>query len=207
MIAMIAPYKRINDKKMNVVIGYAAQTMSIERPQSLLSNFCTDAILQYAQQSKSLPFVDLAILNFGGIRVPLPQGDITLGKVYEILPFDNTLVIITLKGIELQKIFDNFTYTTNQACANVQIVYHNNKPEKILVGGQPIMPDSSYNIVTIDYIRNGGDNILPDVKQIKESQVIYTGIVMRDIIVNKIKLLKEQGRDVDAVLDNRVIVK
>jgi 2',3'-cyclic-nucleotide 2'-phosphodiesterase (5'-nucleotidase family) len=208
LIKMLAPYKRLNDKKMNVVIGNAAQTMPIKRPQSLLSNFCTDVILQFVNQSQELPHADLSLLNVGGIRTPLPQGDITVGKMYEILPFENKLVIITLKGDELQRMFDNFTDTTNQPCANVQIAYRDHKPIKVLVGSQPIEPDSLYNIATVDFIRNGGDSILPDdVYQIKKEQVKYTDIVMRNIVLNHIKSLTEKGLSVSAELDNRVVVE
>jgi 5'-nucleotidase len=45
--------------------------------------------------------VQIAIQNTGGIRRDLPAGDISVAEVYELLPFNNTLVIIELTGAQL----------------------------------------------------------------------------------------------------------
>ncbi|MBT5699560.1 MAG: 5'-nucleotidase C-terminal domain-containing protein, partial [Flavobacteriales bacterium] len=100
--SIIEPYKIGIDSVMNEVLCVSEIEMTKGRPESLLGNFVTDLCLdQYSY------LADICIMNNGGLRSTLPQGEITRGKIYELMPFENELVILELNTLEL---FDLIEY-------------------------------------------------------------------------------------------------
>ena len=100
--SIIEPYKIGIDSVMNEVLCVSEIEMTKGRPESLLGNFVTDLCLdQYSDLS------DICIMNNGGLRSTLPQGEITRGKIYELMPFENELVVLELNTSEL---FDLIEY-------------------------------------------------------------------------------------------------
>jgi len=103
----LQPIKQKVGARMNVVIGKAAVTMKGHAPESLLSNFSADVYRETA--SKYLgEEVDMAVVNLGGLRTVVPAGNITIGKVFELMPFENELVIVWLKGDKLNGLLQYF---------------------------------------------------------------------------------------------------
>ena len=97
MEQIVDKYKTSVDSIMSIVIGKSSQYMAPGRPETSLTNLSADIIKTEVQRDFGQP-VDFAIINTGGIRNPLMQGDITLVEIYSIFPFDNTLCLIKLKG-------------------------------------------------------------------------------------------------------------
>ncbi|GBL36292.1 hypothetical protein EMGBS15_18870 [Filimonas sp.] len=98
----LRPYRDSLSGIMNEVIGIAAGDFHKEKSGGSLGNLITDAMFEEAQTHQSL--CSAAIFNPGGIRIPdLMSGNITKGKLLELIPFDNELVILELKGSVLKK--------------------------------------------------------------------------------------------------------
>ena len=102
--AIIYPYKAELSKTINEVICQSAIEMSKERPEGLLGNFVADLILEIGHEMYLPPDkrnIDFCYLNHGGLRASLPKGDISRQRVFELMPFENELVVVTLskKGI------------------------------------------------------------------------------------------------------------
>ena len=192
-------------KEMNVVIGHCDQTMTSFAPQSPLSNFLTDLLLNnaaaYAEPGKIVQ-PDVAILNFGGIRAPLAAGDVTVGDVFAISPFDNHLVFIELTGFELKRVFERFYPNANVACfSGLQVSMADDKATVTMPDGSPILDDHLYTLVTLDFIAEGGDKILT---YIRFEHTYLTNVVFRDFIIQEIRKLEAQGKKVTAKLDERI---
>ena len=98
---MLMPYKDSLDKSMNAVIGFSVHGLFKKQPESSLGNFMTDAIKTMAEKRFGKK-IDAAFVNFGGIRSYIPKGDITVGKIFELMPFDNLVVLQELKGDKLK---------------------------------------------------------------------------------------------------------
>lgn len=195
-------------EKLNIVIGFAPSDLQRFKPQSPLSNFLADNLLlfgnEYLKNNKMDGSIDLSLLNFGGIRGSILTGNITIETMYKIAPFENTVVIIELKGIELKKMFKKFTEKDQAALSNAQTIYQNGRILSYSVNGEPIKDDKIYKMVTIDFLQNGGDGYLENVVF---ENVIYTGIAIRDVYIQQIETLTKQGKKVEAQMDNRVIIK
>ncbi len=191
------------DKRMNVKVGYSDEAMFSSPPQSSLSNFLTDLLLAKVPVYTDGRNCDVAILNFGGIRSCFPKGDITVGDVYKVSPFDNYIVTVTLKGSELQRTIDRFRFSQMSAAySGMEIQFRNGVPEKVLVGGRPIAPDSLYKLVTLNFISEGGDGILSDIKY--ESSR-YTSVIFRDFILAELRNMTRKGLSVSGRDDARAV--
>jgi len=193
-------------KEMDVVIGHCPATMTSFAPQSPLSNFLTDLLLfssasYLGKESQVRP--DVSILNFGGIRAPIMAGDVTVGDIYAVSPFDNHLVFVMLKGSELKRVFDRFAPKADKACfAGVNLRIAADGVSVQMPDGSPVLDDQVYTLVTLDFIAEGGDNILSDI--VFEGKVL-TDVVFREFIINEIRKLESQGKPVAATTDNRTL--
>ena len=155
----------------NDVAAEALNDLGNEAPDGTLANIITDALLEAGateMQSQNAKVPDLALLNFGGIREPIPAGPITIGKIFSVLPFDNNnLVVIDVKGSELRKMFfNNLRELKNiqSFSAGVRLVYKGGILDSVSINGKPLDDSRTYRMATINFVENGGDKILADVK-------------------------------------------
>jgi len=203
----MAYLKQEKDKKMDQIIGTSKTVLRSFSPASPLSNFLVDMLFEWGNNhlvQKKLEKADLALLNFGGIRAALPQGNITVGDIFRISPFDNTIAFIFVKGNELNKMFDGFTEKRNAPMANVQTIYQNGQLLSYTIGGEPLENDRIYTMVTIDFLALGGDDFL---SQITPESAIYLETLLRDVFIDGIRKKTAQGIEIENAMDNRVIIK
>lgn len=156
----IMPYKKQIDTEMSVVICQSAVQMNKAQPESTMGNWACDAIAQKTAEYTGKT-VDFAILNYGGLRVlSLPQGNLTKGNIFEVMPFDNLMVAVEMKGATLQQLFDHLAAKDGWpvSAAVRMTITKGKKAANISINGKTIDPDKTYVVATIDYIANGGDN-------------------------------------------------
>jgi len=196
--------KQEKDKKMDRVIGVSKEMLTSFSPQSPLSNLLVDMLFEWGNNdllSKKMQPADLALLNFGGIRTALPKGNITIGDIYEIAPFDNLVTYIFVKGSELQKMFAGFTEIRNAPMANVQTTYKDGNLLSFSIGGMPLDHNKIYTLVTINFLATGGDGFLSNVNF--ESKLL-TNTLLRDIYIDGIKKKTAQNIEIESKTDDRV---
>ncbi|MBK8312218.1 MAG: 5'-nucleotidase C-terminal domain-containing protein [Chitinophagaceae bacterium] len=200
LISFLAPYKANVNMLMSEVVGHVEIDMEKKIPESELGNFLTDAYLHMAKE-KYKTHVDAAIMNYGGIRLhQLLAGYITRGSVFEIMPFDNLLILQKIKGTVLQQFLDHTASLGGWPVAGISMQIKNKKAVHVLIGGNPLDPEKIYTIANSDYVANGGDNsfMLKDIPQLSN------GYLMRDAIFDYIKYLKGIGKNIDTKIENRV---
>lgn len=155
----------------------------------------------------------IAIQNGGGLRRTLEAGNITMGDLYEIMPFDNYLVVMDLPGDALIKAIDhgiNMPQTTDGAFSGLKVEYDSSKPYEnsivkiTLSDGTPIDPNKTYKVVTNDFMFTGGDGY--DFSKAKNVNETY--IPIRDVLVESIKSKKTiTPKTVDYILDVNAVEK
>ncbi|SHK09279.1 5'-nucleotidase C-terminal domain-containing protein [Paramaledivibacter caminithermalis] len=137
----------------------------------------------------------VAIQNGGGLRRSLYSGDITMGDLYEIMPFDNTLVTMELSGKDLKKAIDHGILNpniTDGQFSGLKVEYDKNKEFEnritsiALEDGTPLEMDKYYTVVINDFMLTGGDGY--DFSNAKN--VVNTYIPIRDMLVEAIKETK-----------------
>lgn len=203
LAALIAPYKVELDQQMQAVIGQCSKRLYKERPESLLGNWLADLLYRQASELSDQP-VDAAYQNYGGIRIPeLAQGPITRGKIYELMPFDNMLVIVEMPGAIVQQFFDHLAQRGGDPVSEqVRFVLQAGKADQLQLNGEAIERNRTYRIAMPDYIANGGDNA----KFLAALPRENTGKLIRDLIIADVERSQQAGQSIEASLSNRIIL-
>lgn len=158
---LLKPYRHGVDSLM--VVKVATSTKTLDSAEPALLNMVTDFVLQKGSELTAAN-IDLAIMNKGGIRRSLPEGDITKGMIITMLPFENHITVLELKGIDLKAALDVMAGRHGDGVSKgVKITYddHTGKCTGISINGQRIEDNRIYRIATIDYLANGGDYMKP----------------------------------------------
>lgn len=205
MTEFITPIKNDLDKTMNQVIGSTDCTLNRFRPESPLGNFTSDALREICGRIYGKP-IDVAVMNVGGLRNDIAQGDITLGDLYKVYPFDNTLAIIEISGEGLEQIVHCVEHKKLEAFSGITCTLVKNAEGKIRatdirVNGRPIQPKKTYLVATIDYLAEGNDNMTPF---LSAKQYTNTGVTIRDAMIDYVKQLTAQGKTVSAKIEGRI---
>ncbi|MBT7726930.1 MAG: hypothetical protein HN702_06020 [Flavobacteriales bacterium] len=217
--SIIEPYKIGIDSVMNEVLCVSEIEMTKGRPESLLGNFVTDLCLdQYSY------LADICIMNNGGLRSTLPQGEITRGKIYELMPFENELVILELNTLELFDLieyifvregepFSGLSVYSIDSCmvlSSRNILYRQGDSVLMSVpiiasscGGEEevyivskIEETYKIRVLTSDYLANGGDKM----SFFNNKNQLKVGLKIRDAIINYCK----SEQTISSKLDGRI---
>ena len=183
---VIEPYKQEVEGKMNTKISHTAVDLNKQGDNSNLGNLLADYTFEGADEwakKNGIPAgVDGAVINVGGIRSTIGAGDILTKHVYEVMPFENEVVIVKMKGSDLQGLFDYYLKTQkNNPVAHLYIETDYNRVIKGLIKGKEVVPNQDYYIATSDYLALGGDNMA----FFGKGELISTGLRLRDLFLEK----------------------
>lgn len=195
-------YQRQLNDAVNRLIGTSNRLMTASAPESLLSNFLSDLLLHQANTLSDYP-IDVAILNLGGIRAPLKEGPITVGDIYKVMPFENELVLLTLKGVDLKALFDHLAASGGEGLAGATLDIKAGKAIRIQIGGQPLDEAKLYRVATMDYLAAGNSGMKAFLKAVDRTD---THRKVRDCYIEQIEQLTKTGKPLDAKLDGRIRV-
>lgn len=202
--AFIAPYKQQVDSIMSPVVGHAAKYMAAHKPESTLSNLLSDILVWGGQPFGEHP--DVGIYNMGGIRAALAEGVVTYGNVVDVAPFENKICFLTLTGEKLLELFGQLASRGGEGVSHgTQLRIADGKLLSATLNGQPIDPQGSYRIATLDYLAQGNDGLLA----FKEGTNVVSPQTeennVRFIIMDYFRAEAAQGRAVSAEVEGRII--
>lgn len=201
---LVEKYKVKLDNEMNQVIGVSTQDMTYARPESLLTNLTSDVMEAYGEKYTN-GACDLACMNVHGHRANLAKGNIRVGNIFEIYSFENTLVLIKLKGGDLLDAFESYAKMGGAGISStVKLIVKDGKLQSATVKGQPVDKDKVYTIITLDYLADGNDGL----EAFKNSlEVIEPGITLRDAMMQYVKDQTASGKEISSVLDGRITIE
>ena len=196
-VAYLEPIKAELEAQLNETIGYAPEPMGVYQPECPMLNWATDALWVMAKQYYPEP-VDIAIVNIGGMRCNWAQGDITMRHVFELMPFDNELVVLTLSGKDILDLCQVFAQTGGEGAAGMQIKAKNGIVTKATIAGKAIQPAAYYTVATSDYLSQGNDRMVP----LKNSINVWkSNLKIRDLYMEYIQQVKVVQAKVDGRMD------
>jgi 2',3'-cyclic-nucleotide 2'-phosphodiesterase (5'-nucleotidase family) len=194
------PYKQKMDAQMSTVIGQAAQLLNKGGSESLLGNFFSDAVT--AEAGKIIPPPDFTMCTTnGGLRNSLPQGDITLSTMFELMPFDNELVLLKLKGTDVAQLIEFIAASGGQPVTGITLTIKDKQPVDVMINGKPLDKNKTYLVLTSDYLANGGDSAKGMATPLVRTNV---GLRIRDALIAYVKQQTATGKMINAKLDGRI---
>jgi 2',3'-cyclic-nucleotide 2'-phosphodiesterase (5'-nucleotidase family) len=164
-----------------------------------------DVVLEYGNKvfkKRENKNISICILNNGGIRAILPRGNVTARNGFEIMPFENSLVVIALRGSQIQELITYFIKEKQaHPLAGLTFTIDKNKEAKnILIQGKALQNEVLYYVGTNDYLANGGDNMTFFSKGEHTYDLDYK---LRNILIDYFKA----ADTVTAKQDNRITVE
>ena len=186
---IIQPYQNEIEEQMNETLVYTKNDLTKGRPQSTIGNFVTDICLNYCD-------ANICVFNNGGLRTTIDRGDITRGKIFELMPFENELVILELNKTDFIGLLNYISLRGGEPFSglNIKIDKNNN----IIEHSWPVNFDNNetVKVLTSDYLANGGDK-MSFFKGKKQHKI---GLKLRDAIIDYC----EKNDTIDIRLDNRI---
>ena len=176
LIAFISPYKDSLDKRMNEVLAIAEVDFIVQRPVSNLMNWVANALFINQTKTVRLSQPVVCLLNTGGIRSSIGKGNVTLGDIYKVMPFDNTVVWVELPISVLPEIEAYLNKSGGEPMANLSLI-----EGKLSITSSPENP-THFWVITSDYLMNGGDkmNFFS-----KRTNINETGKLLRDVLIEE----------------------
>lgn len=173
----------------NSVVGYTKHALIHDRnelTETLLGQWVTDAM-------RKTVGADIAFQNSGGLRTGIPAGKITMGKLYEVMPFDNTIFTVEMTGKQVLEVLDYGIMNEKIGMvqySGINVTYDAAKPkiERIvsvtIVNGTPLCLEKTYKVVTNDFLAAGGDGFT---MFMRGRNLNDTSIPLRTILMNVIR--------------------
>jgi 5'-nucleotidase / UDP-sugar diphosphatase len=196
---VIAKQQAIAEKGMDEVIGTAAIHLTKDGDaQSLIGNMVCDAMLWASE-------ADFSFLNLGGVRGDIGKGPITYRDVFNVMPFDNALVVLEINGKMLKEIIEFRVSGSRHGLrtAGAKIEYDRRRPDferviRLEVAGENWQPDRIYRVATTDFLVQGNAG-LTMLTRIPDDDIQYSETTLRDNIIEYIKA----NTPVTAAIDDR----
>ncbi len=197
---MIAPYKKEMEEEMEVKIGELAIMLEKAKPESTLGNFVADLIHKKCEDYYKQP-IDFAVVNYGGLRIPsIPAGAISKSKVFELMPFDNMLVVVEVDGVTMLQLFKTMADKGGWPISkHVSYEIEGGTAQKIMINNEPLDLARSYKVAISDYLANGGDRL----SFLIDKPRTNLDVLFRDAILQYI--VERKGAPIRAEIEGRVV--
>ena len=181
------------------VLGFCPKGLDREGAESLLGDWAIDILMAETAKETGRK-VDIGVLNHGGIRIDMPQGNVLMDDLMSMFPFKNYLCYMTMKGSEVRALFESMARYF-AVVGGVKVTVKDGKLVDALIGGEPLDDDKLYGVATIDFLVTGGDNIFTG-RQSEE--LIQTEVLVFDAILGHVRALTAAGLPIDCEKDGRV---
>ena len=182
------------------VIGFCPKGLERGGTENVLGDWAIDILMAETEKETGRK-VDFGVLNHGGIRIDMPQGEVLMDDLMSMFPFKNYLCYLTMKGSEVRSIFESMaSYVA--VVGGVKVTVKDGKLVELLIDGEPLDDDKLYGLATIDFLVTGGDNIFTG-RQFEET--IQTEELVFDAILSHVRELTAAGKPIDCERDGRVV--
>ena len=198
---IMAKYKPSVDSLMAPVLGESLTGMTAGRPESTLSNWAADVMVEYSD-FKDGKRADMGLANVGGLRNNMPLGTVRQGDIILISPFNNRLAIVHLKGTDLLELMHNIAAVHGEGVSHEvrMVITADGQLVSATISGQPIDPERTYRIATLDYLAEGNDKMYALKKAVR---LDVSDLFTRDCMMRYVR----EHSPISSKLEGRIRVK
>jgi 2',3'-cyclic-nucleotide 2'-phosphodiesterase (5'-nucleotidase family) len=206
--SIIQIYRAPLQSQMEEVLAYSTQQMRKGTPEDLLNNFIADLVFDkgsaiYAP-ADGHP-IDICILNYGGLRTSIPEGAVTQSRIFELMPFENEMVVVTMTPENAWNMFEYIaSRNVGVPVSGIKLGVKDGKVADVLIQGKPYDSGKNYKVLTSDYLASSGDN-MRFFRDPVATEIL--GLRIRDAIIMHLREAHQQGQMISSALDGRVYYK
>lgn len=203
MLQLTQPYRDSLSRSMNTIIATTNNPLTKELPEGNLGNFCADGCLRIAALKCieiKLPLPDFIFLNHGGLRASIPAGNITIGNIYEVMPFENELVMLQLTKNQVDTLLNFIAKKGGAPVAGIRFFIENEKATQVIFSRNNDKNQALYIVITSDYLANGGDGY----DFLKPVQKTNLGIKVRDALIQDFSEFGKRNETINSTKDGRI---
>ena len=192
IVTYVKPYSDNINKDLNSVLAYCPETQDKSKGtwQSNIGNLLAEITFELGNpvfQKRENKTIDVCLLNHGGIRAVIPKGDVTTRTAFEVMPFENSLIIVGLTGKEIKTLAEYIIKEKKPHPLYGMKIYIDKNTlaiNKIEINDKPLDENQLYYVGTSDYLANGGDNMT----FFKESKIKFDmEYKLRDMMIDYFK--------------------
>lgn len=204
ILSFIEPYTKNLDKSIHEVVSYTPTTMHRNdgAMESTIGNLMADAIMEEVSplfQSKTKNKIDFCLLNYGGIRDQIKKGAVTVKTAYNVMPFENSVVVLKMSGQKVKELFAYLSkYQKAHPIAGARVIISGQKINAT-IQGKKFDPLKSYYVATSDYLFRGGDQM---VFFENPEEVHYTNYKIRSVLIDHFS----KKDTLQSTLDQRLVI-
>ena len=187
---IITPYKEQMIKEINTVISYTPKDLTRTDGvlESSLGNLLADMTFHRANpifKKQTGKHIDFSLFNYGGIRAGIPAGTVTNKNAFELMPFENMLVVVELSGEKMDALIAYLikNNTAHPLSKHIQLTV-TKKGYELRINNKMYDNSKSYFVLTSDYLQSGGDNMTFFKEPLQKISLDYK---MRDAIIDYFK--------------------
>lgn len=209
LLSLLTPYVEQVDAVLNEEIGVATAPFlnaDTRKRETAIGNIVADSMAWFCNEMNLE--VDFAFQNGGGIRTDIADGPILKRTIYEVLPFDNSVAVVSLTGADVIALFERTVETIGQGAmpqvsgeVSYRIDTENGLIDELLIAGEPVDPDREYRIATNSYLAASGDGY-----EIFANGYDYydTSLMQRDAFIEYVQYL---GGTITPKVEGRIIIE
>jgi 2',3'-cyclic-nucleotide 2'-phosphodiesterase (5'-nucleotidase family) len=194
--AMIGPYRSQIETELKQVLTISTGLIERDKPEGPLGNITSDILRNRATREMG-ETVHIAILNNGGLRVPLPAGPIKVIHIYELMPFENHIVVLKFTGDQILQLADEIAAAGGEPVSGFRFRISNGKAADVLVGNRPVQTGNTYWVATNNWLADGGGD-MPTLWEPIER--IDKQVLIRDAFIEYLKHISE----IEPFTDSRI---
>lgn len=201
---LIKPYKKSLDAEMNQVLAYSPTDLikSRDKAETNVGNFMADLCYRRGNKvfhKRTQKNIDFVLLNFGGIRANIAKGEVTMGNAYEVMPFENSMVVAELTYQKIQEFLAYMAVSgAHPFSKQLQLRFKNKKLVSAQLNGKDFDKNRTYFVLTSDYLQNGGDHMNFFKNPVSLTKLDYK---IRAAIIDELKAIDT----IQAKIDGRLI--
>ncbi len=203
--SFIKPFRNHIQKDLDSVLAYSVNTYSKTDGDlnTAIGNFMADAVYSEANpifNSRTGKNIDMVLLNHGGIRSILSKGNVTKRTAFQLMPFENSVVVVALKGSQIDSIV-HYLKSRKRAhpISKLKLIVDKDfNVSEASINGESIDKNKTYHVATNDYLYKGGSNMT----FFKNNDSLYVlNYKIRNALIDKFKKLDT----INPVIDDRFI--
>lgn len=195
--ARLDQYRDRYNREMGIRIAELTAPAVFDKPEGALGNMAADAI-RYRAMLEARKYVHIGVMGGDSFRLNFNEGELTLGEIYEFMPYENHLVLIQMKGSTVIKLSNQIAERNGEPISGLRLRFDNGEARSILVNSEVVNPDKLYWLATSNYYADRGGS-LPALTEYDE-RIDYEDLSIRQLYVDYFRNL----RVIEPATDGRI---